>query len=258
VRGFEFYDGTVGAQGTLFANYVPSARGPASAFGYNRRNAFPLSTQNFAEGARYDRAEAVYLEDAAPDKDGDKAAVFLDRDGSVTGSAGRYVAANVPLLLTDACAPRPAWNAHVCAGGYGRLDVSSGAAGEAVAPAQIARDDGAALALAGVGNGPATVSVSVPLGRRYDLAPAAAPTRPRVVVRNLRPGEWVRVSLPFAAGNLAAWRDYSTSSRVTPAATLAELDASAGDRYYLAGGVLHLKLQARAGRDYAAVFADAR
>ena len=258
VRGFEFYDGTVGAQGTLFANYVPSARGPASAFGYNRRNAFPLSTQNFAEGARYDRAEAVYLEDAAPDKDGDKAAVFLDRDGSVTGSAGRYVAANVPLLLTDACAPRPAWNAHVCPLAYGRLAVSSAAAGEAAGPAAVTRDDGVAVTLVGAGNNPASVTTSVPLGRRYVVAGPAPLSRPRVTLGGLRPGEWARVSLPFAGAALTAWRDYWTGSPVTAAASLAELDASAGDRYYLADGVLHLKLVAREGRDYAAVFADAR
>jgi hypothetical protein len=66
------------------------------------------------------------------------------------------------------------------------------------------------------------------------------------------------VSLPFAGAALTAWRDYWTGSPVTAAASLAELDASAGDRYYLADGVLHLKLVAREGRDYAAVFADAR
>jgi cell migration-inducing and hyaluronan-binding protein len=258
VRGFEFYDGTVGAQGTLFANFVPSARGPASAFGYLRRNAFPLSTLNFAEGARYDRAEAVWLEDPAADRDGDKAAVFLDRDGSVTGTARRYVAANVPMLLTPACTARPAWNAHVCALAYGRLSLSSEAAGEVVAPATLTRDDGVSLTLVGAGNQPTSVSTSVPLGRAYTLASPAPLGRPRVVLRGLQPGEWARVALPFAAADLTAWRDYWTGNRVTAAASLAELDASAGDRYYLAGGVLHLKLVAQAGRDYAAVFVDAR
>ena len=66
------------------------------------------------------------------------------------------------------------------------------------------------------------------------------------------------MSLPFAAADLTAWRDYWTGSRVTAAASLAELEASAGDRYFLTDGVLHLKLVAQGGRDYAAVFVDAR
>jgi outer membrane biogenesis lipoprotein LolB len=45
-------------------------------------------------------------------------------------------------------------------------------------------------------------------------------------------------------------RDYNTSQPLAHAADLAELDASAGDRYwYDAGtGLLHLKLVTRAGR----------
>ena len=40
---------------------------------------------------------------------------------------------------------------------------------------------------------------------------------------------------------------------MTAAASLAELAASNGDRYYLAGGVLHLKLVVQASRDYTTV-----
>jgi cell migration-inducing and hyaluronan-binding protein len=256
VRGFEYYDGTVGAEEVTFANYVTSARGPASAFGFNRGNAFPLSTHNFAAAARYANANRVYIENPRADKDGDKAAVFLDRDGTVTGAAGRYVAANVPLLLTAACTARAEWNAHVCAGPYGRLQVSSAAAGEAVAPATVTRDDGVALALAGSGNSPASLNLSVPLGRGYALALASPLTRARLGLWNVGPGDWVRVSLPAPAAPFTAYRDYWTGNKVMPAASLAELEASVGDRYFLADGVLHLKLVAQPGRDYATVHLD--
>ena len=45
-------------------------------------------------------------------------------------------------------------------------------------------------------------------------------------------------------------RDYSSSQPLAPAADLAELDASAGDRYWYdpGTGLLHLKLVSRAGR----------
>jgi cell migration-inducing and hyaluronan-binding protein len=257
VRGFEYYDGTVGARRATFANYASSARGPSSAFGFNRANAVALSTQTFAEGAQYVNANRVYIEEPKADKDGDKAAVFLDRDGSVTGAAGRYVAANVPLLVGAGCTARAEWNAHVCGGGYGRLQVSSAAAGENLAPATVTRDDGTALALAGSGNALTSLNLSVPLARGYTLALAAPVTRPRVAVWGLKPGEWVRVSIPYAPATVAAWRDYWTGNKVTAVASLADLDASTtGDRYYHAGGVLHLKLVAQTGRDYAAIHVD--
>jgi cell migration-inducing and hyaluronan-binding protein len=257
VRGFEYYDGLVGAQDATFANYVASARGPASAFGFNRGNAFPLHPLNFAEGIRYENANRVYIEDPKADKDGDKAAVFLDRDGSVTGTSGRYVAANVPLLLTGGCAARAEWNAHVCPGPYGRLQVSSAVAGENAAPATVTRDDGVALALAGSGNSTASLQLSVPLARGYAVALAGPLTRPRLGIMGVKPGDWVRVSLPFAGAGATVYRDYWTGNKVTPAGSLAELDASAGDRYYLADGVLQLKLVVQPGRDYATVHVDA-
>ena len=157
------------------------------------------------------------------------------------------------------CTARAEWNAHVCGGGYGRLQVTSAAAGENLAPATVTRDDGTALALAGSGNALTSLNLSVPLARAYTLTLAAPVTRPRVVVWGLKPGEWARVSLPYAATTFTAWRDYWTGNRVTAVASLAELDASTtGDRYYHANGVLHLKLVAQAGRDYASVHVDAQ
>jgi hypothetical protein len=253
VRGFEYYDGLVGAQRVTFANYVATARGPASAFGFNRSNAFPLSTLNFAEGARYVNANRVFIENPVGTKDGDKAAVFLDRDGSVTASAGRYVAANVPLLITAACDARSDWNAYSCSGAYGRLEVQSVVAGENPAPATVTRDDGVSLALAGSGNSLASLRLSVPLARGYTVAMAGALTRPQIGLSGVKPGDWVRVSFPYAGSSVIVYRDYYTGNKVTAAATLADLASSNGDRYYLAGGVLNLKLVVMAGRDYATV-----
>ncbi|PYP75407.1 MAG: transmembrane domain-containing protein [Gemmatimonadetes bacterium] len=253
VRGFEYYDGLVGAQRVTFANYLSSARGPASAFGFNRKNAFPLHPLNFAEGARYENANHVYIENPVADKDGDKAAVFLDKDGTVTGTAGRYVAANVPLLLTTGCVAQTEWNAYVCGGGYGRLEVRSSIDGENPAPATVTRDDGVALALAGAGNSPASLQLSVPLARGYTLALASALTQPRIGLWGVKPGDWVRVSLPYAGTSVVVYRDYYTGNKVTAAASLAELASSNGDKYYLAGGVLYLKLMVQANRDYTTV-----
>jgi len=253
VRGYEYYDGLVGAQRVTFANYVSSARGPASAFGFNRSNAFPLNTLNFAEGAQYVNANRVYIENPVATKDGDKAAVFLDRDGSVTGSAGRYVAANVPILITAACDAHTDWNAFACSNAFGRLEVQSVVAGENPAPATVTRDDGAALALAGSGNSLTSLRLSVPLARGYTLALAGTLTQPRIGLSGVKPGDWVRVSMPYAGSSVTVYRDYYTGNKVTAAATLADLASSNGDKYFLAGGVLNLKLVVMAGRDYATV-----
>jgi len=251
VRGFEYYDGLVGAQRVTFANYVTTARGPASAFGFNRSNAFPLHPLNFAEGATYVNANRVYIENPVATKDGDKAAVFLDRDGSVTGTAGRYVAANVPILLTAGCDAHTDWNAFACSGGYGRLDVRSMVTGENPAPATVTRDDGVSLALAGSGNSLTALQLSVPLGRSYSLALANALTQPQIGLWGVKAGDWARVSLPYAGSHVTVYRDYWTGNKVTAAASLAELVASTGDRYWLAGGVLYLKLVVMAGKEYA-------
>jgi len=253
VRGFEYYDGLVGAQRVTFVNYVSSSRGPASAFGFNRSNAFPLNTLNFAEGARYDNANHVYIENPVATKDGDKAAVFLDRDGSVTGTAGRYVAANVPLLITAQCDAHTDWNAYSCGGAYGRLEVLSTAAGENPAPATVTRDDGVSLALAGSGNSLTSVRLSVPLARGYTLALASGLTQPRVGLSGVKPGDWVRVAIPYAGSTATVYRDYYTGNKVTAATSLAEVAASTGDKYFLSGGVLNLKVVVMAGKDYATV-----
>ena len=86
----------MGAERVQFVNYTSNATRPASAYGYNRHNAFSINTQNFTDNATFLNANHVYLENPQTDKDGDKAAVFLDADGSVTGSVGAHVTANLP------------------------------------------------------------------------------------------------------------------------------------------------------------------
>ena len=146
-RGYEFYDGTVGADRVKFVNYSASGSIPSSALGYLRNNGFSISTANFAGALQFTNANPYYLETPHADKDGDKAAVFLDRDGAVTGNAGSYVVPNSPFLLTSSCALRTEWNAYVCPNRYVGFSVRSDVGN--VAPLTIVRDDAASLALVG-------------------------------------------------------------------------------------------------------------
>ncbi|HEX7242604.1 MAG TPA: G8 domain-containing protein, partial [Longimicrobiaceae bacterium] len=195
IRGFEFYDGRVGAERVTFVNFRPTAQRQASALGFNRANGFPVSTGNYAGAIRLVDANAVFLETPRADKDGDRAAVFLDEDGSLTGTAGAFVAANAPLLVTPACTLRSEWNAYACRSRFVDLRVASSGT-EAVAPLEIRRDDGVAASMVGVPGNPKSVAMSVVPGRAYALRPPAAASKPRVSLARLAAGEWVRVSLP--------------------------------------------------------------
>lgn len=256
IRGFEFYDGTVGARRVTFINYPTGGGRIMSAIGFNRSNAFALSPYNSVEQVTFINANRVYIENPLPNMDGDKAAVFLDADGSVTGSPGHVVAANNPLHVNGNCAYRAEWNAYDCSNRFIRLQVR-GINGEVIGPAVVKRDDGAQATYVGSGNDPVQILASVPLARGYQVTPGGAPPlSPRFYATGMVAGEWIRVTIPYTGATVKVSRDYSTTVFLPAAASLAELDGSTGNKYYrdMATGLLHLKLQAQAGRDYAVVY----
>jgi cell migration-inducing and hyaluronan-binding protein len=256
-RGYEFYDGRVGADRVTFANFTAVGSIPSSAMGFNRNNGFSVSTGNFAGSVQFVNATPFYLETPHADKDGDKAAVFLDRDGAVTGTPGAWVVANSPFLAVPGCSTRAEWNALICGGRYIGLTVRSDA--ETVAPLTLTRDDVAALTLVGVPGNPNSAFATVVPGRSYTVQyVGATPLRPRISLNGARDGEWVRVALPYPQASLKVTRDYNGSQPLMHAGSLAELDASTGDRYWYdtATGVLYLKLLTRSGRGYATVLVE--
>jgi cell migration-inducing and hyaluronan-binding protein len=256
-RGYEFYDGRVGADRVTFANFTAAGSIPSSALGFNRNNGFSVSTANFAGAVQFENATQYYLETPHADKDGDKAAVFLDRDGAVTGTAGAFVVANSPFLTTPSCTLRVEWNASVCPNRYVGLQVRSDV--ESVAPLTLTRDDAAAVTLVGVPGAPTNALMSVIPGRGYTLQFAGTvPLRPRISLSRTLEGEWARVTLPYPQATLRVTRDFNASQPLAAAADLAELEASSGDRYwYDAGtGLLHLKLVTGPGRTSATVLVE--
>jgi len=259
VRGFEFYDGRVGADRVVFANFQPTAQRPASGFGFKRANGFTFSTANFASGVRFVNANGLYLEAPRADKDGDRNAVALDTDGSVTGTVGAYVVANLPHLVVPGCTARPEWNAQVCRGRYLDLRVSSPDA--SVAPLDVRRDDGASVSLVGIPNNPLSASLSAIAGRGYALAfRGAAPAKLRLSVSRMAAGDGVRMAAPYPGTRFVVYREGESAKPFAAAASLAEVVAGAGDRYFfdVAAGVIHLKLVPKAGTDRASVYVDPR
>ncbi len=248
-RGYEFYDGRVGADRVTFVNYTAAGSIPSSALGFNRNNGFSVSTANFAGALSFVNATPFYVESPHADMDGDKAAVFLDRDGAVSGAAGNYVVANSPFLATAACTARAEWNAYVCPHRFVGFSVRSDA--ETVAPVTLTRDDAASLTLVGVPDNPRSAFASMVPGRGYTLQfTGAAPLRPRLSLSRTVEGEWALLTLPYPQPALRVIRDFNSSQPLAQAADLAALEAGSGDTYWYDSGtgMLHLKLMTRAGR----------
>ncbi len=257
-RGFEFYDGLVSADNVTFINYDAATTVPSSALGYNRTNAFPIDPQNFAGHLTFINANQVYLETPASDKDGDKAAAFLDRDGRVTGTAGLWVTANVPLLANGNCILRASWNAYICHQRFVQLAMVDGAGGS-ITGLTIQRDAGPTLAMTGVpGYTQAAYFTAIP-GSHYTMQWAGtAPSNPKFYLNSGMAGDVSFVTMAYAAAPTSIVRDYYAGNQMAAAASLSELNASTGNRYYYDGTahLLYLKLVVMDGRDWGTLFVN--
>lgn len=249
-RGFEFYDGRVGARRVTFEGFSGAGSIPWSALGYNRKNAFSVHTGNVAEDLEFIDSRPVYIEDPQLDKDGDKGAVFLDALGTVSGTAGAWVVASTPFLETPGCSMRAEWNARVCPGPYVRLILS---ASSAFAPLEVVRDDGASEEYVGIGNNPARTSKSLVANRRYRLETSADAPDLQINLRDARPGEWLLVELPLSSAPSQIVRDYWAGHPMTGGSSRAQVESGDGSVYWYDAGQrrLHLKLVVRDDRDWA-------
>jgi cell migration-inducing and hyaluronan-binding protein len=260
IRGYEFYDGRVGAERVRFVNFTPNSRRQASALGFNRSNGFNVSTGNFASAIELIQSNSVFLEDPKADKDGDKNAVILDKDGSITGVGGSYVVANMPLLFSSSCTRRPEWNSYVCPNRFVGLSVSS-SSGESLAPFTAVRDDGAAGTLVGTPGNPKNANMSVIPGRSYklDFTPGT-PAKVQFSARLALAGDRITLTLPYPDVPLLIIRDGSTSTPLTAAASVTEMQAADGAKYFYdkTTGNVSVVLFVRAGRDNTTVLIGPR
>ena len=256
IRGYEFYDGRVGAERVTFVNFVTSPARTMSALGFNRTNGFPVDPLNYGKSLTFVNSNNVFLDNPAANSDGDRAAVILDNDGSISGTAGAWIAANNPLMVTPACSRRDPWNAWVCQLPFVQLQVR-GANAQVVAPLSITRDDAAAATYVGVPGQPQTVSASVITSRTYRIQyNGTVPDRPQFYLRRSIAGDWVRLIAPYPNANFNVIRDSNNNAPLTPAGSLVELDASTGNQYFYDGatGLLHLKAVTQTGRTTATLF----
>jgi len=84
IRGYEFYDGPNELRNCRFYNFRPSERRNASAISMLRQDQFSIAPTNRAEQVVVDGVtQMLNFQDFV--HDGDKASVFIDMDGSITG-----------------------------------------------------------------------------------------------------------------------------------------------------------------------------
>jgi hypothetical protein len=135
IRGYEFYDYRHDVENVTFRNFEDNATRKTGAISYLMYTSFGVSSNNSVEHVRFINAKPVYFPPMerkwGSDNGGStayKTAVIRDRDGSFGDGPDSYVLINDGVndsIAADAgaCEIRPAWNAAVCKGDVGRLDI---------------------------------------------------------------------------------------------------------------------------------------
>src|SRR5262249_17565282 len=139
IRGYEYYDFIHHVVNTKLVNFQHNATGKTGDISYLLSSSFPISTTNDVEGLKFENAKPVYF----PPTDrrwsfsgefgrftGWNGAVFHDIDGSVGGIPDSYIVLDNGIADDDkACEIKPAWNAAVCKGDFGRAGITAAGAG---------------------------------------------------------------------------------------------------------------------------------
>src|SRR6202167_3737123 len=156
IRGYEFYDYRHELDNVTFVNFQDNATRKTGAISYLLYTSFGMSSNNSVERAKFINAKPVYFPPMerkwGNDNGGStayKTAVIRDKDGSFGDGPNSYVLINDGVndsIAADAgaCEIKPTWNAAVCKGDVGRLNVGGAGGGRGLG-------GGAAAGLGGPG-----------------------------------------------------------------------------------------------------------
>jgi cell migration-inducing and hyaluronan-binding protein len=278
IRGYEYYDFTHHVINTKFVNFVDNATRKTGAISYLLYTSFPISTNNDVEGLKFENAKPVYF---PPQQDrrwsfsgefgrfsGWNGAVFHDKDGSIAGVPDSYIVIDNGIADDEqACEIKPAWNAAVCKGDFGRMGINAGGGGGGArggtagpgaaggrggpgAPAApgAAAAPGGAGGRGGFGGGAPQVVLSRN-GRKFTVggdttirggteirAESEAPSL-TISLRELDSGSWVIFELP----------GYSSAATGTAQTSMDALRSASSTSYYRGEGTLWVKLVSNGG-----------
>jgi hypothetical protein len=192
IRGFEYYDYRDDVVNTTFVNFQDNGRRKTGALSFLLFTSAGLSTGSTISGAKFVNAKPVYFPkyDARFDNDnrGGNAYRTLsihDLDGSVTGIPDSHIMLNDgenDSVVTDAsCEIHPAWNASVCTGDIGRLNLSD-ARGELPAAVDLESRTARFALLSSLG--PNAPDTPLAKAQRAALFSRRPPQAPIALVRN--------------------------------------------------------------------------
>jgi cell migration-inducing and hyaluronan-binding protein len=267
IRGYEFYDFHHELDNNTFVNYQDNATRKTGAISYLLFTSFGMSSNNTVQRSKFINAKPVYFPPIdnrwSNDDYGNtvyKTSVFNDKDGSITGVPNSYIVMNGGIDIDEACEIKPTWNAVVCKGDVGRMNVGGGGGavgfggfgggargggapraggpGAAGPGAAAGRDGGPAARAGGAGPGagapgagaaaPAAVAIAPGGGR---IRGTAAPAGPPVVLS--------RNGKEFTANgetNVRAGTEYKvTTERPSVNINVKELDAGSWVIFELPG-----------------------
>ena len=276
-RGFEFYDGTVYLKDSYFEGFEPYGERRAGAISMLDYTSFSLSPLSYAQGLTFapgtvrvmfadlsleDRQRRAEGEDSG--NDGYASGLFLDLDGSVTGTPDHAVTVNNPLLQLPGCTYNSEWNASVCEQRYASLTLrnTSGRNVE-LAPVVLSRgavDGSPEHTMFGTPHGGVDVPnvhfrALVPLGHEYHYRHEGyTPGALTLELGSARPGDSMVVSLPFSSQAPSIYRDWwiDERNRLPAFGSLSQLRNGDDTGYFLdPGGRLYLNLVVQPDRDYA-------
>ena len=270
IRGYEYYDFTHHIVNTKFVNFVDNATRKTGAISYLLYTSFPISTNNDVEKLTFENAKPVYF---PPQQDrrwsfsgefgrfsGWNGAVFHDIDGSAGGVPDSYIVIDNGIADDpEHCQIKPDWNAAVCKGDMGRLQIGApvaaggrGGAGGRGAPAVpgAPAGPGAAGGRGGVGGRGAAPAITLSRnGRKFNVngdttvlagteirAESEAPSL-NISVREMDNGSWVILELP----------GYTSAATGTAQTSLDALRSASSTSYYKGEGTLWVKLISNGG-----------
>ena len=192
IRGYEYYDYRGEVVDTTFVNFQDNDRRKTGALSFLMFTSAGLSTNSTISGAEFVNAKPVYFPkfDARFDNDNRggnayRTLSFRDLDGSVTGIPDSQVllhdGENDSVATDDSCEIHPSWNAAVCTGDIGRLNLSD-SRGELPAAVDLESRTARFALLASLGpNAPDTPLVRA---QRTALFSRRPPQAPIALIRN--------------------------------------------------------------------------
>jgi cell migration-inducing and hyaluronan-binding protein len=192
IRGYEYYDYRDDVVNTKFVNFQDNDRRKTGALSFLMFTSAGLSTGSTISGAEFVNAKPVYFPkyDSRFDNDNRggnayRTLSFRDLDGSVTGVPNSQVllhdGENDSVATDDTCEIHPSWNASVCTGDIGRLNLSD-SRGELPAAVDLESRTARFALLASLGpNAPDTPLVKAQRAALFSRRPPQAPI---ALVRN--------------------------------------------------------------------------